>query len=519
MSQSSHEGTSSIQSTDPVTDSDPVLHKNSDEPATPPPNPGFAKEPWQWLLGRFKQAKSTSKRFASVIRLKPFDTSTPEGRSNERYRRAALTTATSMVAQFLGIFTGLAWIRLCISYLGKERYGLWMAVGSLVAWANLADLGLARGMQNHLSQANGQDDRPLANRYVSTGLATLTVAALGFALLAAPFVALLPWTSILNVKNPALAHEARLVVAAVLACFLIQFPLSIVPTIYAAYQRGYIAAIFNILGSLLSLASLVLVMRADLTLPWLVMITSGTGIFLTIFNFGFALREMPWLRPKLSLVSIQTLRSLAGTSVALFLFQIGALLVNQTQSIIIARRLGLSYVADWTVFMRVHILPFILIQMIDTPLIPAFRESHVRGDHQWLRTAFWRVTKLKMLIAAGAVLLLLTLGNFAAGLIGGSQVTFSWQMWAASGFLLVVAVWNSSFNDLMIATDRLWLLVFTVLGNGVVTMSLSYFVAPYLGLVGMVIAATAYSLIVSGWLLPWACRDLLKPAPTLLTPS
>jgi len=514
MSHSPHEVSSSLQSVSTVSDSDPVVLESSAEPATPSGTPSFTEDPCNWLVAKCKQAKSTSKRFASVIRLKPFDTGTPEGRSNERYRRAALTTATSMVAQFLGVFTGLAWIRLSISYLGKERYGLWMAVGTLIAWANLADFGLARGMQNHLSQANGQDDRALAGRYVSTGLATLMVAALAFALVAAPFVALLPWTSILNVKNPALTHETRLVVAAVLACFLIQFPLSIVPTIYAAYQRGYIAAIFNILGSLLSLASLVVVMRAELTLPWLVLITSGTGIVVTVVNFGVALREMPWLRPRVSLVSIKTLRSLAGTSVALFLFQIGVLLVTQTQSIIIARRLGLSYVADWTVFMRVHLLPLVLIQMIDSPLIPAFRESHVRGEHQWLRTAFWRVTKLKMVIALGAVVLYLTLGNFTARLIGGSQVSFPWEMWAASGTLLVVAVWNTSFTDLMIATDRLWLLVFTLLGNGVVTMSLSYFVAPYLGLVGMVIALTVYSLFVSGWLFPWACRDLVKAPPS-----
>jgi O-antigen/teichoic acid export membrane protein len=465
---------------------------------------------WRWCASKLASAKATGIRFRAILRLKPFDTSTPEGRSNERYRRAALTTAMSIVARVLGIFTGLAWIRLSISYLGKERYGLWMAIGSLVAWANLADFGLARGMQNHLSQANGQDDRALAGRYVATGLATLTGVALLFGLLAAPFVILLPWTSLLNVRNPALTQETRQVVAAVLVCFLIQFPLSVVPTIYAAYQRGYVAALFNVLGSLLSLASLVFVMRAELSLPWLVLVTSGTGILLTLANFGFVLKEMPWLRPKWSMVSMSALRALAGTSVALFVFQIGSLLINETQNVIIARRLGLAHVADWSVFMRVHLLPFIFISMIDSPLIPAFRESHVRGEHQWLRTAFWRVTKLKLVIAVLAVVLLLTLGNVAARLIGGAEVNFRWPMWAASGFLLLVAVWNSSFNDLMIATDRLRLLVITVLINGVVTICLSYAVAPRLGLVGIVLATSAFSFLISGWLLPWVCRDLVK---------
>src|SRR3954451_23349286 len=133
--------------------------------------------------------------------LSPFDTETPEGRSKERYRRAALTTVTSILARALGMFTGLAWIRLSISSLGKERYGLWMAVGSLVSFANLADLGLARGMQNHLSEANGRDDRELGARYFSTGLATLMTISLLLAVVAIPAVLYVPWNSLLNVQD------------------------------------------------------------------------------------------------------------------------------------------------------------------------------------------------------------------------------------------------------------------------------------------------------------------------------
>ena len=185
---------------------------------------------------------ASARSFGSILRLRPFETTTPEGRSKERYRRAALTTVVSIIARGLGIFTGLAWIRLSLSYLGKERYGLWMAVNSIVGWASLADLGLARGLQNHLSAANGKDDRELAGRYVSTGLAALTTLALGVALLAVPLLLVVPWAELFNVRDPALASETPWVMAAVLGCFLVQFPLSIVPTIYAAYQRGYVEA-------------------------------------------------------------------------------------------------------------------------------------------------------------------------------------------------------------------------------------------------------------------------------------
>jgi O-antigen/teichoic acid export membrane protein len=449
----------------------------------------------------------------STLRLKPFDTTTPEGRSSERYRRAALTTVTSMVARGVGIFTGLAWIHLSLSYLGKARYGLWMTMDSLINWMNLADLGLARGMQNHLSEANGQDDPELAGRYVSTGLATMAGAALLIAVVATPVVFMVSWSDALNVKDPALAGETRHVVEAVLVIFLVGFPLSLVPTIYAAYQRGYVASLFAIAGSVASLGALLAATHFELSLPWLILALGGTTIFTTLVNFGYGLRSMPWLRPRLALVTRNALRALAGTSIALFVFQIGALLVNETQSLIIARRLGLSLVTDWSVFMRVYLLPAMFLQMIDAPLIPAFREAYVRGEHDWLRIAFWRVTKLKMAIALVAAGLYLVCGNWVASLIAGQPIVLSPDVWKASGFLLIVAVWNGSFNDLMIAVDRLRLLVITVLVNGLVTPILSYFLAPRLGLFGVVLATPIFSFAVSAWLLPLACRDLIRRRP------
>jgi O-antigen/teichoic acid export membrane protein len=454
--------------------------------------------------------------FRTILRLRPFDTSTAEGRSNERYRRAALTTVAAMAAQALGIFTGLAWIRLSLSYLGEERYGLWIAIGSLVAWANLADMGLARGMQNHLSQANGQDDRVLASRYVSTGLVALGSVALVLGLLAAPVVLLFPWATFLNVRDPALVPETRQAIAAALACFLLGFPFSLVPTIYAAYQRGYIASIFNILGSLVSLSTLIVVTRMHVSLPWLIAATGGISILMTLVNFGYALKEMPWLLPRLQFVSWKTLRELAGTSGALFVFQIGALLINETAFMIIARRLGLSHVTEWSIYLRVQMLPGIFIQMIDAPLIPAYREAYVRGEHDWIKTAFWRVTKLKAAITLFAAGLYFILGNTIAEVLSGQPIVFSRDMWAGGALLLVVSVWNGSFNDLMIATNRLRLLVITLLANGLVTPILSYVLAPTFGLFGVLLAMPVFSLVVSAWLLPWACRDLVGTSPSAI---
>jgi len=65
-------------------------------------------------------------RVKSLFRLRPFDTSTSDGRSKERLRRAAMTTVSAGAARVVGLSATLITVPLTYSYLGQERYGLWM---------------------------------------------------------------------------------------------------------------------------------------------------------------------------------------------------------------------------------------------------------------------------------------------------------------------------------------------------------------------------------------------------------
>ena len=102
-------------------------------------------------------------RWRRFLRLRPFDTTTPEGRSDERYRRIAWSTALSTVARFVGLATGLISVPLVAGYLGhdqigKDRYGIWLQVSSFVAALGPLDLGIGLGLLTVVADAYGRDD-------------------------------------------------------------------------------------------------------------------------------------------------------------------------------------------------------------------------------------------------------------------------------------------------------------------------------------------------------------------------
>ena len=53
-----------------------------------------------------------------------------------------------------------------------------MTISSVVAMMGFADLGMGSGLMNAISEADGQDDRLAAERYVSSGFFMLSAVAL-----------------------------------------------------------------------------------------------------------------------------------------------------------------------------------------------------------------------------------------------------------------------------------------------------------------------------------------------------
>jgi O-antigen/teichoic acid export membrane protein len=436
-----------------------------------------------------------------VGRVRPFDVSTPEGRSRERHRRAFWIVTTSFASRGVTAVSGLVTVPLTLAYLGKQRYGLWMALSSLLAWMALSDFGLARGLQNHLAAAYGRDDSESAARHMSTAFFALLLVAALILVLFTPALVIVPWHRLLKVTEPALVHELKPALAALMVIFLAQFPLNIVPQAYAAFQRSHVANLFGMAGSVVSIVVLLAVIQAHLGLLWLILATGGVSVLFMIVNFRYLVRQMPSLRPRLANVSWGTLRELMQVSTPMLLFQLGSLFINEAQVLLIARRLDIAAVTDWSVFMRVFQVPVLIITTIEAPYAPMLREAFVRGDSRWFRETFYRLLKVKFFLTLVGAAVYLVGADVLVRLLSNGTVSFGWRVWALGGVALIAGCWNGTYNLLFMAVNRLWLLVGAILGNAAVTLSLTYWAAP-MGMTGLLMAYAAYSLLVTSWLLP-----------------
>ena len=447
-----------------------------------------------------------------LLRFRPFDTSTEEGRSLERYRRIGLTTVSGFTYRFVAMAISLVTVPLILDALGKARFGLWNTITTVTAWVAMFDLGLSNGLVNRLARAYGKEDQAEANRCFVTALAAMMGLAVLLGVLLTVAIPLIPWPHLLGVRGEVDDETVRWSVLAALGLFAATMPLGVVWQLFAGFQRAYLTNGFNLLGAILGFGVLLLALGFGASLPQLIVAVSIGGILAASGGFLYALtRGFPWLKLRRSDVSWSTLRGLMSLSVPMFLFQIGALAVNETQAIILAQRCGLSIVADFGIAMRLYLLTASLIQLGTGSFLPPLREAHERGDTPWVRTAFVRLMLVRLSIALTGGLVMVLLGNLVLRVwLRRDDIVFSPQVWIALAVLQIVTVWASTFSELLWIMDRLWVLVGLVAANGVATVTLTWYLAPRLGVFGAVIALGTVAVLVNSWLTPVLARDLLR---------
>ena len=272
----------------------------------------------------------------------------PPNHGERRLRRAGLTGVVTLLARGIGLGVSLLSLPFASHYLGKERFGLWLVLIGLVNWVSLTDLGLANGLINALSTADGREDRAQAQTVVASAFwVSLTVAAVLLALffLVNPW---LDWPRIFNVASAQARAEVGLAVAVVMCCFVLRMLAGLLSSVYVAYQEGYVYQGWCALCGLLSAAGLLTAIKVQAGVPGLVGGFVGgwlLGELLSaLYLFGW---HRPWLRPAWRHFDPAQARQLLRSGSQLWVAQVSHVALIQTDLLVVTLLFGAQAVAGY----------------------------------------------------------------------------------------------------------------------------------------------------------------------------
>lgn len=349
-------------------------------------------------------------RLRALIRLTPFSAASTHGRSRERYRRALITGLTTSLARVVQIGASLLIVPLVIGYLGKEQYGIYATITSLLPVLVLIHRAIGNGLVQAISAAEGRDDRAELRGYVATTCSLFVVAAVSVLCLFYVFYDLIPWSLLFNVSNPEVSSSIGPAVAALVVTFSLNMILGVVPLVHAGMQEGFINSVVSVAGTVLSCIGVVAVIQGGFGLASVVAVWTGGNVVPIAVEGGRLLITRQWLRFGSADVSFRAARRVLRTGGYLVVAQL-ALVAAPTADFIVGNQLlGPAEMAEYAVASKLFVVIQMPLTLFLSPFWPSYSEALARGEGAWVKRALARTT-LVALIAGTVLGLIATLGG------------------------------------------------------------------------------------------------------------
>ena len=392
-------------------------------------------------------------------------------------------------AKLLSAVLGILILPIIMHQIGKEQFGLWMVVSSLVVWMQLADFGIGNGLVNALSEANGRDDPEAASGYLSSGL----VATIVLALVCLPFLYAaylwIPWGRLLNISEPDLAEIAADAFLIVGFFFILNIPISLVNRVYVAYQKGYVTQIAQGIASIAVFAGVLAAVYIDLDFLYFVGISAGLPVLINAILWIDLFRVNSPIKIDLYSIGRVFFIRISNSSIPLFIFQCGGLLVNQLVYVVIANLGTLAMVAEFNIVQRIYIFIFSLAAAISSPFYPAIREASERDDSRWMAKAISNALWLRLLATSPFALILLFFGDYLVIVWMGPELSpLGIWGWICVILTLFLSAVSSLLGDVLNGLDDIWPQIGLVMVSAVIVISSMFFMIPIWGVAAVFVA-------------------------------
>lgn len=417
-------------------------------------------------------------------------------KGHQRSVRAKKNIIASFLIKGISVLIGFYLVPLTIGYVQQVQYGIWLTLSSVVAWFSFFDIGLGHGLRNKLAEAMAKDQWEEAKIYVSS---TYTILGAIFVVILALFFCVEPflnWQTILNTQSVDI-KELRLVAIATFSFFCINFILSLVDSIFYAYQRPAYKGFISLLSNIITLVIIIVLTKTTQGSLLYLAITLGVSpmIVLLVVNIYMFKSEFTPIAPSLNFVKKKYFKDLIGLGARFFLVNISSIIIFATDNMIITQLFGPGEVPAYAIANQYFGLITVGFSFILVPMWSAYTEAYVKNDINWV------LSVNKKLIKTWRVLVLVGLLMFAVSplffKIWVPQIEVPLLLSGMMYFYVIILAWGNIFVNFINGVGKIKLqLIIAVVGT-LVNIPLSYFFAKTLGLglagvIGASIVCIAY---------------------------
>lgn len=417
--------------------------------------------------------------------------------------------ATSFLIKGGSILIGLVLVPLTINYISPAQYGIWLTLSSIISWFSFFDIGLGNGLKNKLAEANALGQNEKCQVYVSTTYAILSIISFCVFLVFLCVNPFLNWKKILNTTNYQ-GESLSIVALTIVGFFCISFIIQLINTILTAHHKSAKSSLISLIGSLLSLILIFLLTKySDASLLKLVLVMAGAPLLIQVVSSILLFKNSFYdISPKLKLVNFKYAKELLSVGGVFFIIQIGALVLFQTDNIVITQLFGPEEVTTFNIAYKLFSVVIMLFTIIITPFWTAFTDAYAKKDMIWIKGIITKMQRYWLLLI-GLTICLLLISPFVFKLWVGNTVEVPLILSISMALYVIAYAWQTIHVFLLNGIGMVRLQLYLVVTSAVVNIPIAIFLGKKIGLAGVTLS-NAILFVIMGIIFSIQCKKILN---------
>jgi O-antigen/teichoic acid export membrane protein len=214
------------------------------------------------------------------------------------------------------------------------------------------------------------------------------------------------------------------------------------------------------------------------------------------------------LAPSIKLINLSYAKNLLNIGGAFFFLQIGALVLLQTDNIVITHVLGPQYVTDFNIAYKLFAVFTSVFTIIISPFWTAFTDAYAKKDFVWIQKSMRRIKEVCAVLAV-IVILVLVFSKWIFAMWMGDLANIPFSLSLSLAVYVIFFMWHNAHVYLLNGIGRVkrQLIVATIMTS--LNIPLAIYLGEQIGLAGIVTANTiVYA--VTGFFCYRECQTIIK---------
>ena len=440
-------------------------------------------------------------------------------KGHERSQKIKKNIAGTFIIKFGSIAAGLILIPMTINYVNQVRYGIFLTLSSIINWFNFFDIGLGNGLKNKLAQKLALNDIKNAQQYVSTTYFILFLISCLIFLIFLVINHFLQWNRILNVDNT-YAKELTNLTIIVFGFFCIQFITQLINPVLMAMQKPAFVSLINFFGQLLALIIIFILTKITITgnLLYITLAIIGCPIFVQLIaSIWLYASRFKHLAPSIKNINLKLSKDLYQIGGKFFIIQVGAIVLYQTDNIVISQVLGPQEVTPFNAAYKIFSVILMVFVIIATPFWSALTEAYTKKDFSWIKHVFSRMQKYWLMSSATTIILVI-ISPFIYKLWLGNTMHIHFLLSIAMGLYIIGYTWMILLSYFLSGIGKVNTLLYLYIGSTIVNIPISILLARLIGVAGVTFS-NVLVLVVMGIALYFQLRKIILSESTVIVSS